>query len=79
MDKLIGIVDKMGHTIRLIPYVDGIFATGISESSKLALSKEEERRYIYHIQRKPKLNHVAMKIKIVTSLKLEFLKDPVDR
>ena len=79
LEKLFGIVDKMGPSIILIPYIDGIFATGILESKKLALSEEEERTYICHLQRKPKFNHVAMKARIVISLKLERLKDPDDR
>ena len=78
MEALIRIVDPMGHTIRLIPYVNGDFATGIYDASGMASLLEEEKNYIYHTERKPKFNHVKMKIRIVTSLKLELLRDPGD-
>ena len=69
----------MGHTIRLINYVHGMFATGISDYSKLALSEKEEIIYICKLQRKPNFNHVAMKIRIVTYLNIELIRDTGDR
>ena len=57
MEALIRIVDSMGNTFRFIPYVDGEFATGISDASRMALLLEEEKNYIYWQGRKPKFNH----------------------
>ena len=42
------------------------------------MSEEEEKIYINRQSSKPKFNHVAMKIRIATSLKLEFLRDTGD-
>ena len=36
------------------------------------------KKYIYQPARKPKFSHLTMKIRIVTSLKLEILRDPGD-
>ena len=72
---LVKIVDPMGHTVRLVTYSNGEFATGILDASSMALT-EEEKIYIYRPERKPKFNHLAMKIRIVTSLKLKLLRDP---
>ena len=66
-ETLFGIVDKMGHTIHLIPYLGGTFEHGISDMAKLELKK----KYIGSVVRKPKFNHIEIKIRIVTSLKLE--------
>ena len=42
------------------------------------MSKDDERKYIGFAKRKPKYNHIEMKIKIITSLKMEFLKDAAE-
>ena len=75
MEALVKVIYKMGHTIRLVPYNNGEFATGIADASSMALTEEEERIYIDKPERKPKFNHVVMKIRIVTLLKLELLKE----
>ena len=77
-ETLFGIVDKMGHTIFLIPYVGGTFEHGISDMAKLALKEEEEKKYIGSVVRKPKFNHIEIKFWIVTSLKLKNLREPGD-
>ena len=71
MEVLVKVIDPMGHTIRLVSYNNGEFATGISDASSIALIEEEDRIYIDRPERKPKFNHVTMKIIIVLSLKLE--------
>ena len=38
----------------------------------LNLSEDDEQKYIGFAKRKPKYNHIEMKIKIITSLKMEF-------
>ena len=68
----------MGHTIRLIPYLGCKFEHGISDMAKLELKEEEEKKYIGSVVRKPKFNHIEIKIRIVTSLKLEKLREPGD-
>ena len=68
----------MGHTIRLIPYVGGTFDYGISDMAKLDLREEEEKKYIGSVVRKPRFNHIEIKIRIITSLKLEKLREPGD-
>ena len=42
------------------------------------MSEDDERKYIGFAKRKPKYNHIEMKIKIITSLKMEFLKDAAE-
>ena len=44
----------------------------------MALTKEEERIYIENPERKTQFNHVTIKIRIVTLLKLEQLKESGD-
>ena len=44
VETLFSIVDKMGHTIRLIPYVGGTFEYGISDMTKMVLREEEEKK-----------------------------------
>ena len=39
-ETLFGIVDKMGHTIRLIPYLGGTLEHGISDMAKLELKED---------------------------------------
>ena len=68
----------MGHTLRLIPYTNGVFEVGINEVENLELSEDDERKYIGFAKRKPKYNHIEMKIKIITSLKMELLKDSAE-
>ena len=68
----------MGHTIGLVPYINGEFVTGISDASSMSLMEEEEKIYIYWPERKPNFYHATMTIEIVTSLKLELLRDPGD-
>ena len=75
LEPLFAVTGKLGHTFRLIPYVNGVFEAGISEVEKLEMNEEDERKYIGFAKRKPKYNHIEMKIKIVTSLKMEFLRD----
>ena len=38
------------------------------------MSEDDERKYVGFAKRKPKYNHIEMKIKIITSLKMEFLR-----
>ena len=78
MEALIRVIDSMGHTICLIPYEKGDFETGISDASCMALLEQEEGIYIKDLGRKPQFNHITVKVKIVTSLKLEVLKEPGD-
>ena len=68
-------VEKLGHTLRLIPYANGVFENGINELSKLDLNEEDEQKYIGFAKRKPKFNHVEIKIKVISSLRFESLKD----
>ena len=68
MEALIKVIDSMDHTIRLIPYENGEFETGISDASSMALTEQEERTYIRSLGRKPQFNHVTIKIRIVKSL-----------
>ena len=68
----------MGNTLRLIPYVNRVFEAGIIEVKKLELSEKDEKKYIGLAKRKPKYNHIEMKIKIITSLKMEFLRDETE-
>ena len=75
-ETLFGIVDKMGHIIRVIPYLGGTFKHGISGMAKLELKEEEEKKCSGSVVRKPKFNHIEIKIWIVTSLKLEKLREP---
>ena len=77
-ETLFSIVDKMGHTIHLIPYVEGTFEYEISDMAKLDLKEEEEKKYIGSVVRKPRFNHIEIKIRIVTLLKLEKLREPGD-
>ena len=44
----------------------------------MVLMEQEERIYIKDLGRKPQYNHVTVKVRIVTSLKLEVLKEPGD-
>ena len=44
MRSVITIVDKMGHTVRLVPYEEGIFETGKYDITMLDLSEEEEKK-----------------------------------
>ena len=78
LEPLLSVTGKLGHTLRLIPYVNGVFETGISEVEKLELNEEDERKYIGFAKRKPKYNHIEMKIKIITSLKMEFLRNAAE-
>ena len=68
MEELIKVIDPMGHNIRLVPYNNGEFVTGIADLSIMALKEQEERIYIESPERKPQFNHVTMKIRIVTSM-----------
>ena len=63
-EKLFGIVDKMGHTIHLVPFVGGTFEHGISDLASLALTEEEEKIYIGSVVSKPKFNHIEIKIRM---------------
>ena len=78
MVALIKVIDSMGHTICLVPYEKGNFETGILDASCMALTEQEERIYIKDLGRKPQFNHITVKVRIVTSLKLEVLKEPGD-
>ena len=69
------VTGKLGQTLRLIPYVNGVFEAGISEVERLELNEDNEWKYIRFAKRKPKYNHIEMKIKIVTSLRMRLLKD----
>ena len=74
-ETLCGTVDKIGHTIRLIPFTRGTFEYGISDLASLALTEEEKKVYIGHVVRKTKFNHIEIKIRVVISLKLEKLRE----
>ena len=78
LELLFAVTGKLEHTFWLIPYVNGVFEAGVSKVSKLELNEEDERKYIGFAKRKPKYNHIEMKIKIVTSLKMEFLKETAE-
>ena len=52
MEELIKVIEPMGHTIRLIPYVNGEFETGIAYASSMALTEQKERIYIRSLGRK---------------------------
>ena len=45
---------------------------------KLELKEEKEKKYIGSVVRKPRFNHIEIKIRILTSLKLEKLREPMD-
>ena len=44
LEPIFTVTGKLGHTLRLIPYVNGVFESGISEVEKLELSEEDERK-----------------------------------
>ena len=70
LEPLFAVKGKLGHTLRLIPYANGVFEAGISDVERLDLSNEDEQKYIKFAKRKPKYNHIEMKIKIIKSLKM---------
>ena len=78
LDPLFAVTGKLGHKLRLIPYANGVFEGGINDAEYLNLNEDDERKYIGFAKRKPKYNHIEMKIKIITSLKMEFLKDTAE-
>ena len=78
LDPLFAVTGKLGHTLRLIPYINGVLEVGINEVENLDLSEDDERKYIGFAKRKPKYNHIEMKVKIITSLKMDFLKDAAE-
>ena len=78
LEPLFAVTGKLGHTLQLIPYVNGVFEAGINEAENLDLSEDDEWKYIVFAKRKPKYNHIEMKVKIITSLKMEFLKDAAE-
>jgi len=69
------VANTLGHTLRLIPYNNGVFEAGISDPDNLNIGEDEVRKYTAYVQKKPKYNHIEMNIKIVTSLCIEVLKD----
>ena len=66
LEPLFVVTGKLGHTLQLIPYVNGVFEPGISEVERLELNEEDEWKYIGFAKIKLKYNHIKMKIKIVT-------------
>ena len=53
LDPLFAVTGKLGHTLWLIPYANGVFEFGINEVENLNLSEDDQRKYIGFAKRNP--------------------------